>query len=395
MSKVTFRDGDNRQQEVNIDVTDYREASDNNMSLSQLYQTKYPTNVQAEATTFEQMCASAGLRMRADKEHGIPASNMKEIMYGSHLGSPGPIVRPQGSDSDTPSSRILFPQVVMNLVESALLSNKEDYLAPWEGAIAMSTSVNSARVDQPKIDTTGPEEDAAQPISQLAEPAVMTRITLSDVAYNIPTKAIGLEISDQALEASTIDLVAISLASQARGERIRRIENDMAAMISGDIDVGIAASTFANGSTFDPLINAGTPITQLGWSKFLRSQYQTMNMTHVLMSLDTYFKIEARPGVTTVLSAPDGESQLPGRIQLANAGFPSPVILILPEDIVGADVALGFDSSKAMQEIINVSASYSAIENFVLRRAVSFRWDYGMILTKLHDDAFAGINLGA
>jgi len=395
MSKVAFRDPKGQNQEINISVTDYREAADRKLSLAQLYQKKYPTAADSKSTSFEQMCASAGIRLRADKAHGIPASNMKEIMYGSHLDAQGPIVRPDGNSTDTPSSRILFPQVVMNLVESALLSNKEDYLAPWESAVAMTSSVNTARVDQPKIDTTGPEDSYSQPISQLAEPAVMTSITLSDTAYNIPTKSIGLEISDQALQATTIDLVGISLASQARGDRINRIETDMASIISGDVDSGVAASPFVNASTFDADVTALIPVTQKAWAKFLRSNYQTMNVTHVLMSLDTFQLIEDRPGVTTVLSAPDSDSQLPGRIQLANPGFPSPVVLLLPDAIIGANVVLGFDSSKALHEIINVSASYSAIENFVLRRAVSFRWDYGMMLTKLHDDAFAGMNLGA
>jgi hypothetical protein len=397
MSKVSFIDSASQRQELDIAVEDYREAGDLKMSLSQLYEMKYPSDPDLGCSTFEQMCASAGIRVRPDPARGIGASSMKEIIYGSRsMVAQGPITRPSGESSNTPSSRLLFPQVIMNLVEASLIDNKDHYLAPWENAIALRTTVSAARVDQPKIDTTSMEDgDSYQPIAQLAEPANMTRITLSDISYAIPTKAIGLEISDQALQATTIDLVAISLASQARIERIKRLETDMQAMISGDIDTGVVTSPIVNASTYDPAINAGLPITQLGFSKFLRANSITMNMTHMIMDDDTFLALEGRPGVVSVLTAPAPNQAGPGAVLLANASFPTPQALILPSAIVGANVILGFDSSKALHQITNQLASYTAIENFVLRRAVSFRWDYGSLMTKLHDDAWSGMLIGA
>ncbi len=396
MSKVSFRDTTGKRQEVDIKVEDYRQAGDEGLTLTQLYERKFQTDPAIGATTFEQMCMSAGIRVKDDPKRGIRASSMKEIIYGTSMTDQGPITRPPGNSSDVPSSRLLFPQVIMSLVEATLTDSEDDYLLPWEKAIALKTSVASSRVDQPKIDTSSLEDgDSYQPIAQLAEPASMTRITLSDTSYAIPNKAIGLEISDQALQATSVALVAISLASQARIERIRRLEQDMSSMISGDVDTGVAASTMVNASTYDPTINAGLPITQLGFSKFLRSNQRTMNMTHMIMDDDSFLALESRPGVVTVLTAPAPGQAGPGALTLANASSPTPQVLVLPTSVIGANVILGFDSSKALHQITNTLASYTAVENFVLRRAVSFRWDYGVLMTKLHDNAWNGMLIGA
>ena len=394
-AEVTFKDITGAQTEVTIDVTDYRAAADCGQSLSQYYANRFPT-AQNEMSALEQFSQAAGLRLRPDHKRGIRATSMKEIVHGGIDKSAGTITRPDGSSRQTTAGRILFPEIMMQMVDQYLITDKEDVLGPWEGAIALRDNVIGPRVDQPLINTLAPESSAARPIAQLAEPSVMVTITLGEQSFTIPTKSIGLQISDQALQSTTIDMVAITLAAQARGERIRRIEEDMVNIVSGDTDYGIAATTFVNGSTYDSAINGTTKITHKGWIKFLRANYQKMSVSHALMDIDTFLLLENRDGKPTVYTDLSGNPmRLPGGYSVENANIPTPTVLLVPTSIIGANQIMAFDSRYALRQITNISASYQAIESFVLRRVTAMRFDYGTALFKFMPDAFQGLTLGA
>lgn len=396
MPLLNIVDYSGKRANVDVGLNDYQAAGDANVSLSQYYAAKFPT-IEGEATAFEQMCAQSGIRVRADAKTGVPATSMKEILDDRPNKYAGVITRPDGSDRGGTAGRLLYPEVMLQLIQANLHENKEDYLAPWENAIALKTTVSSPRVDQPTIDVTAPENSKAMPIGQLAEPAVMVSITLGERAYTIPTKSIGLQIADQALEATTIDLVGLTLASQARGERIRRIEEDMGNIINGDVDYNINAVAFKLASFFtSETINATTPITQRVWVKWLRENYQKMNITHILADIDGVLDIEARDGRPTVFNDTSSQSNLiDAKYSVENMGLPTPKVLLLPTSIIGANSVVGFDSQYALHEITNVTASYQAIEQFVLRRATAMRFDFGVALFKLFDESFTGLTLGS
>lgn len=391
---VSFVGKDGTRQEVSLSVSDYRDAADHKLSLTQLYSNRYQTK-EGAPTALEQFAASAGIRVKPDHKRGIAASSIREILHGGVDKSASSIVRGNGSDRQTTAGRILFSEIMMQMVNEVLITDKEDVLSPWESAIALKTSVVGPRVDQPRINVTAPESSAAMPIAQLARPSTMVSITLSGKSYTIPTKSIGLQISEEAQQAATIDLVALALASQARGERIRRIEEDMLNIIQGDVDYGIAATTFANASTFDAALGANQ-ITHKAWLKWLRANYQKMTITHVLCDIDALLDIENRTGKPTVYTDLSGvANRLPGDYSVENAGIPTPRILLLPTSIVGADQVVGFDSKYGMQQITNLSASYSAVESLVMQRSSEMRFDYGTAVFKLMDEAFTGLTLGA
>ena len=395
LAKASFKDSAGKRTEVQVDVTDYMAAADHGLSLSQFYERKYPT-ADKQASTFEQMVASAGIRLRDDSARGIKASSMKEIFNGQLDKSMDTIVRGTGVDRQTTTGRILFPEIMLQMIQETLIADKDDYLVPWENAIALKSSVTGPRVDQPRIQVSAPMDSAAQPIAQLAEPATMISITLSGKSYEIPVKSIGLQIADQAMQAATIDLVGLALASQARGERIRRLEEDMINIISGDTDMGIAAVTFANASTFDALVTGGVKITHRAYVKWLRQNYQKMSVTHILADVDAAIDTGERTGKPTSVSAQSTEqNRFPVDYSIENMGLPQPKMLLLPTSIIGANRMVGFDKRFGLHQITNVSASYSAIENFVMRRSTAMRFDYGVILVKLYDEAFQGITLSA
>lgn len=409
ISKVSFNamspDGSLKRTEVEIGLEHYREAADKRISLNQLLMQKYPVQVEVDnsgkvnypqGTALEQFMASSGIRIRADEARGIPATSIRDIMYGHSDISMGTIVRPQTSTNNNIAGRVLFNEIILQLINEQLVSNKDYYLNPWEQAIAIKENVVGPVVFQPKINITAPEASANQPISQLAEPAVMVTITTSSGMYTIPTKSIGLQIADEATLNTGIDQVAIILASQARGERIRRIEEDMGNIINGDTDFGINPVTFVNATTFDAGVNATDKVTHRAWVKWLWSKRDTLAVTHILASEDAAIEVDLRKGKPTVFTDTSAAgNRFPGEYTVANGSIPAPTMLLLPSSIVGADRLVAFDRSMALRQITNINANYAAIENFVLRRAQAMRFDYGTALFKFMDQAFMGLTIGS
>ena len=52
-------------------------------------------------------------------------------------------------------------------------------------------------------------------------------------------------------------------------------------------------------------------------------------------------------------------------------------VIVLPDGVIPANSFVAFDPSYALQKFINVSASYRAVEEFVMRRGSGLRFDIG------------------
>ena len=120
-------------------------------------------------------------------------------------------------------NQLAYHRIVLRTIESELRESKDDYFKSYENMVAMTQVVNGPRFEQPSINVTYPEGSASNRISELAEPDSMVSITTSAVSRKIPTKSIGLMISNEALAITTLDLVNIIMAAQARGERMRML----------------------------------------------------------------------------------------------------------------------------------------------------------------------------
>ena len=152
------------------------------------------------------------------------------------------------------------------------------------------------KFEQPVINVTAPEGVAANPIAQLAPPDTLVSITVSEYSRNITTKSIGLMISDQAQQATTLDLVTLILGAHARGERVRNVEEHIAGIISGDTDRGMSALPTFKAPTLDATIVASGVITHKAWVKYLRQNYRKLSINRILTTLDVAMAIEARTG---------------------------------------------------------------------------------------------------
>jgi len=392
MPKFNIVDHTGSRQEVDFDVTAYRAAGENQQSLSQHLETQYPSQA-GGPTTFEQCMAQAGLFVRGDRSSGIHPPTMKSVIDGNIKMDAASIVRNDGTGNNTVTGRLLFPEVIMQIIESELSESKDDLLAGYDSMIATTAFVTSPKVDQPVINVTAPQADKyrSQPIAQLAEPSALVTITLAERSHRIPTKAIGLTISDQALEATTLDLVGIAMTQQAGQERIRIVEEAIIDMTAATADVdtdpdGVGLTAFEAKSLDATQVAGG--MTQKAWIHFLRDNYRTMSVSHIMCDIDTAMAIENRVGKPINATDDPNSPRIDSLFSVMNLGIASPRVLLMDTAVIGAQTVVGLDSRYAIRRIVNVNAAYSAIENYVMRRATSFRVDYGEISHKLMADAW-------
>lgn len=390
--KSTFRlrDRAGNLADVELDAAEYQAANQLGLSLTQYLSQKYgaQTDEAKYGSVINQMMLHAGMYLHSDSDTGLKAPSFAAIQ--SNRLQVNALVRDDGSGRNTPNGRLLFPEIIMRAIESELREDTSDFVGGWNSMIALTTTVTSPKFDQPVINVKEAEKPASAPVSQLSEPDAMVSITTSNITSKIVTRSIGLMISDEAQEAATLDLVNIVMSAQARGERIRMIERDIKSIAEGnsDRDTRGGLSTVQAKSYDSALTTAGT-ISHKAWVKYLRSDYQKRSINRIITSVDVALAIEGRSGKPTMSANFSAEgTNLPVDQSIDNLAAQSPRVLLVDEALLGANILLGLDSRYALRRVINVSASYSAIEQFLMRRATGFRIDYGEMTHRLYDDAF-------
>jgi hypothetical protein len=391
-TKFKMRDKAGNSVEVPFEALDYMRAGEANLTLSQYLTQKYggDTDETKYGSVIGQFMASAGMFMGEDYTTGIKPPTMKAVMSeGIQISA---ITRNDGSDQ-SPSGRMLFPEIIMRTIESELRESQDDFLGGWEKMIAQTSSINGPKFEQPIINVKAPEGQAANPIAQLAEPDALVSISVSEVSRTITTKSIGLIISDQALQATTLDLVSIILSAHARGERVRTVEEHINGIVSGDVDRNMSALPTFQAKTLDALVTDISTVSHKAWIKYLRSNYRKMSINRIITTLDTAMAIEARSLKPTRDTVFFGEGNFPIDMTVDNLSINAPPVLIVDDGVIPADTIVGLDSRYAIRRVINAQASYSAIEQYLMRRASAFRIDYGEFSHRLYDDAFSVMEL--
>lgn len=377
-----------RTEPKNFEVSEeiYRHASEKGMTLRQYMNEAVEDADPTYGDPLNQMFLSSGLMQ--DKSLGMPAPSMNDISKG-RLAVDGGFRSPDGSDNSL-ASRLLYPQMILETMSDHLRDDGSDMLAKYNDMVAVTRNVNGKKVDQPTIDTTAPEGSRSGEIAELAEPDTMVSITTGDRSYRIPSKSIGLTISDEAMESTTIDLVRVVMEAQARGERIDMVQEQLRALVYGDKDRGIAPLDITAIGTYDDKITGDNQITKRAYIKWLRNNYRIREISHVLTSLDTALDVDAQ-----LLPKQTGQdsSKIATPFSGMNLDIPIPKMVDFDDSLFGAGVLVGLDKRNAIQRFVNVNANYEAIEKYVMRRANSFRVDYGEMATRLHDEAWDVVSL--
>lgn len=382
------RTGKTEPKSIEVSEELYRKASENKMTVRQYMQAMVPDADPTYGDPLNQMFASSGLLQ--DKRLGMPAPSMDEIANG-RLAAEGSFRSPDGTDTSL-GARLLYPQLILETMSNQLRDDGSDIIAKYNEMVAVTRNVGGKKVDQPTINTSAPESSRSGEIAELAEPETMVSITTGDRSYRIPSKSIGLTISDEAMEATTIDLVRTVMEAQARGERISMIEDQIRALVYGDADRGISALPVQNISKFDSSITGDGEITKRAYIKWLRENYKLREISHVLTSLDTALTIDEKllPGQTG-----QDSSKIVTPFSGMNLDIPVPKMVDFSDSVFGAGTLVGLDRRNAIQRFVNVNAGYEGIERYVIRRANSFRIDYGEMAQRLYDEAWSVVSLTA
>lgn len=381
-----FLDRTGAQQQLDLNVGMYLEAAQAGQNLQTYLAAKYPTDVAKYGSVFQQLCASEGIFIKGNKDLGIRPSTMAQIL-GIDSMQAGVITK-----DAVPNSRILFPAVFLQATEDKLLADMSMTPSALESMIAVDESINGDRYEQPVINYAKAEAGRSQGIAQLAKPASMLTITTSDKAYTIPTFALGLEMSDQALRASTLDIVTLSVARQIMVERNERAQAYMLQLLNGDVDSGQASLASLGKSYTTTSLDAaatGGVVTQKAWVKFLAKNPLIRTINHVVTDMDTALKIENRTGKPVVTTDDGTSKRIDTTFDIKNPLWPTTVSMFLAVDANWpANTVMGLDSRHAIRRVRNIQAEYSAIESYVMKRSSAMRFDFGETLSRLFDDAF-------
>ncbi len=385
-----------------LNLEDYRIATDSGMTVTQFINTKYGDADPTYGTPFEQAVQSVGIRTKSDPTRGIQASTVKDILDGSvaqkmageQLAKGGAIVSPS-SQGTTPASRVFFPEVVFNMMNETL---QEDYSQEdkiFSSMISGTETIPTEMFTQPWINTEAPKQEDSMPTSQNALPRNLVSISTSQTSRSIVTNSVGLQISDQAISHTTIDLVGTILTQQSAGEKLRRMWSDINSVHAGNVDSGDAALASVAASTIDVAATGGV-MTQTAWIKMLYDPDRKIAIDSCIMDIDTYLALESRTGRPVIYDPSTtggnvgnlGNSQLNVEPNALNVQLGVANILIVPTAYIGASTMLMFDSRFALRRVVNSSAAYSATEKMVLQRSNFFRFDWGSMTYRLFDNAF-------
>jgi hypothetical protein len=299
--------------EVPLQLGMYREAFSKGLSLPQWLNQQFADADTSRGTAFQQILASEGIVVKDNKEFGIKATSLDAMLNGTTMSAAGGAIVKDA----LPASRILFPATFLQYIEDKLVADLSVTPNAFEGMIAVDDSINNDRFERPVLNFSKPEAARHAPITQLALPNTMLSITVSDISKKIPAFALGLEVSDQATRAASIDLVGLALARQAMVERSERAQTYMLNLMNGDADVGMGALSAIPGKvvtaqSFDATL-AGKPgtLSQVAWINWLWKNHLKRRITHIVTDLPTAMAIENRTGKPVIVQR---QSELRPRI---------------------------------------------------------------------------------
>lgn len=395
--KVKFRDAEG-QQEVVLGLQHWNAAQSKNLSLRQYINQTFPTVADSKHDTFTQMCQSVGLYTKPARELGIRPITMLEIENGGLEYTAG-----LNGSTNPVQTKILFPAVIAELVENKLQFDRMSAVAAFDMMLADVYSVAGRRIEQPYIDYTqanGPEGTRNTARAQGAEPATMMTIKAGEKSLAIGETPLAVTVTDEAMQATTIDMVALAMSRQAEVESYTRAGEDLKKVLNGDADAGsygTSALSSVTAQSLDSSITTAASLTELAYAKWLYTGLEKRRINYIVTDFAGAWAIHNRTGKPT---RDKDDTKVPSDPfnAVASIFYPSLIdnvqIYVVPSTASWpANTLMGFDSRYAMRKWVNTLATYSDVERYVLRRASTFVVSFGSKVTRYFDDAFSVLTL--
>ena len=298
------------------------------------------------------------------------------------------------TDDGGVTGRLVMSAYLMDTIENKLKASDYGMNAIFAKKAAVTDTITGTKFERPILNYSGPEKGRSQPIAQLSEPASMVLLTASDRSMKIAGSSIGIEYSDQAAEALSLPIVALSMSRQAEVEYTEAIEQKYRAFLNGDADLDMAALVGTKASTFDASIVANGVLTQKAWVKWLFRDSRKRRIDTICCTMNTALAIEARLGRPTVQGDNATSKRIDTLESIINPTWPTNVDVIIIQDPAFPDnTILGFDSRYGYHNVISTTLAYNAVEAYAIRRSTKVRVDYGNIAYRLFDDAWDVLTL--
>lgn len=391
-----FIDKNKVKQDVKVEPEVYAEATARKMTVQSVINSKYAADYSPEhGTPFQQIAASIGLCIPGANDFGVRAGTLEDILEG-RMAAASPSNQGQVAAPFGQAARVLAPVAILDMVEQQMVRNYGTDTPVFESMIAKTFTLNTDVFIQPVVNykgTGGPEQARAQRVAEFAEPPNILQIGVAEVQRALPSWNMGVEYSDKAQKALTIDVVAMSIARYTAIEKDLRVYQYISDVFLGNSDLVIGAVPVVKANALDNTITTPGVITHRAWVKFLARNRRYRTITHVMGDIDAYMAVESRTGRPGTNNYDPSLARIDPQAVAINAyGFGNDVKWFIVDSAVEggpipANEIWGIDATKAITLVKNASADYKASQEFALRRSTAMRWDWGEAVIRQFGDA--------
>ena len=383
MAKLNIQDATGARAEVDVNLDLFRAASETGAAHGLRHLDASIATTPEQLTPSQQVYAQLGLHR---KDITLKAAMGMDAYQGA------------STQDGSVTGRLVTQAFLMDAIEAGLRSNDYGIQGLFNSKAAMTDSINGTKFERPILDFKRPAAGRSKAIAQLSEPTSMVLLTTSDKSYKIAGTSIGLEYSDQAAAAVSLPVVTLSMQRQAEEEALERVEEQMLNFLNGDADLDMPAlasvtGAVTNAKVYDAALTVGK-LSQGAWVNWLFNGSRKRRIDTVITNLAGALAIENRSGRPTV----SGDNATSKRIDtldtVINPSWPDRVDVIISQDPNWpANTIVGFDSRFGYHVVTSTSMSYSAMEEFAIRRSTKLRVDSGSIAYRLFDDAWSVLTL--
>ena len=306
---------------------------------------------------------------------------------------------PTVGDEISVTGRLATQAYLYDIIEKALRENDYGIGGIFTKKAALVDSIAAEKFDRPLLDYSPIQGIRSRSIAQLSEPVSLLKITVSQNSYAIPGTSIGVEYSDQAARATTLDLIGLAIKRQAEDEQSARVEEYLRGFITGDQDFGMGPLSAVPDSTIkanvlDPSITTAGELTQNAWLKFLFRKSRSIKIDTVVTDLNGALAIENRKGRPNVMGDNATSKRMDAIENVMNPTWPDKVDVVITQDPAWpAGQIVGFDSRYAYHLVNSTVLQYQATEAYAIRRSTRMRFDSGSIAYRLYDQAWQVLDL--
>lgn len=370
----TYIDKNGAQQQVEISAEEMIQgALAANLTPAAFINRKFADADMSIGPAFRQMQAAAGITdTRSSNPFGLTSASLASLLDGTS--GFGANTQQNASPYGT-SSRAFTVISIIDAIESAMAKDRTTDADNFYSMVGNTLAINSEHFEQPVIDyqTVGGAETAkAQRVVQGAAPSRIAFFKTADRIRRIGSWNVGMEWTQQALRATTLDFVTMTLGRYLQVERDERAARYIADLFVGNNDMIVGAVSAVTTTSLDAAATGGV-VTHKSWVKFLARNRKYRKITHAIADIDTYLKVEGRTGRPGTTNYDPTLARIDPQLTPGNQTFGGNVQWIIVDSAadggpVPANTVYAVDASSAITLVTNSNAAYSAVESFALKR---------------------------